>query len=170
MCRRTSTRSRSRRSPTGPARIRRKRRSAPTYSASKIAVEHFASALRLELLGREITVGVAFPGWIDTDLVRDAKVDMPTFKTLLRELPWPFNVTTPVDVCGEALAVAIEKRRRRVFVPSVLAPFALFRTLMWTRLGEAWMARLARRRIPELEKDVSALSRSFGPSSVESKR
>lgn len=138
------------------------------YCASKIAVEHFASALRLELLGRGITVGVAYPCWIDTDLVRDQKVDLPSFKTLLTELPWPFSGTTPLHVCAEKMADAIEKRRRRVFIPWTLEPFAFFRTLLWSRLGELWMARIARRRIPELEREVAALGRSFGPTSVES--
>jgi NAD(P)-dependent dehydrogenase (short-subunit alcohol dehydrogenase family) len=139
------------------------------YAASKIGVEHFANALRLELLHRDVTVGVALPCWIDTDLVRDTRDDLPTFRTLLGELPFPFRGTTSLATCADALARAATDRRRKVFIPWTLAPFAFFRSMFWTRLGEIPMRRLAKRRIPPLEREVAALGRCFGKTSVEAK-
>ena len=50
------------------------------YCAAKAGVEHFGNALRLELAHHGVGVGTAHPGWVDTDLVRDAKDDLPSFR------------------------------------------------------------------------------------------
>ena len=49
------------------------------YTASKAGVEAFANALRMEVSHVGVAVGTAHPGWIDTDLVRDADSDLAAY-------------------------------------------------------------------------------------------
>src|SRR5690606_11000105 len=79
------------------------------YCAAKAGVEHFGNALRLELAGSGVSVGTAHPSWVDTDLVRDARRDLTTFRQVQRRLPWPMNQTVPVEQCARALVRAIER-------------------------------------------------------------
>lgn len=137
------------------------------YAAAKSGVEQFANALRLELAHKGVDVGSAHPCWIDTDLVRDARHDLGTFDSMLRRLPGPFGTVTSVEECAAALAGAIERRRRKVYVPRSLAVMSALRTLLGSRLGEAVMRREARRSLPALEGEVAALGRAFGEHSVE---
>lgn len=136
------------------------------YSASKIAVEHFGSALRMELAHKGVAVGVAHPCWIDTDLVRDQQADLQSFNTMLKHLPWPYNVISQMDVCVEALVDGIERRQRKIHVPAVLAVFEAFRPFF---VGEVWeflVGLRAKHHIPTLEREVEALGRAFGRQST----
>jgi NAD(P)-dependent dehydrogenase (short-subunit alcohol dehydrogenase family) len=137
------------------------------YAAAKSGVEQFANALRLELSHKGVGVGSAHPCWIDTDLVRDARHDLGTFDSMLRRLPGPFGTVTSVEECAHALARAIERRQRKVYIPRTLAVMAALRTLLSSRLGEAVMRREARRTLPALEGEMAALGRAFGEHSVE---
>jgi len=136
------------------------------YAASKIGVEHFGSSLRMELAHKGVGVGVAHPGWIDTDMVRDTKEDLPTFRELLRKLPGPFGKMTSVEICAEAFAEAIERRQRKLYVPGSLAIMAGLRTLLWTSAADWLFARDARKIVPNLEREVEAVGREFGRQSV----
>ncbi|HEX2095065.1 MAG TPA: SDR family NAD(P)-dependent oxidoreductase [Longimicrobiaceae bacterium] len=137
-----------------------------TYAASKIGVEHFGNVLRLEVAHRGVEVGVAHPSWIDTDLVRDQQRDLESFNRALRRLPGPFGTVTPLRECATAFVEGIERRRRKVFVPRTLAPLAAVRQLFTSPLSEFFLRRQARRLVPELEREVRALGRSFGEHSV----
>ena len=138
-----------------------------TYAASKSGVEQFANALRLEVAHRGVAVGTAHPCWIDTDLVRDQQRALESFNEMLRVLPGPFGTITSVRQCAEALVRAIERRQRKVFVPKSLAPLAAVRQLFMSPLSDRVMARHIRRIVPQLERGVVALGRSFGEHSVE---
>jgi NAD(P)-dependent dehydrogenase (short-subunit alcohol dehydrogenase family) len=137
------------------------------YAASKAGVEQFANAFRVEVAHRGVGVGVAHPCWVDTDLVRDARADLATFDATLRSLPGPFGTVTPVAECAAALVDAIARRRRKVFVPRSLAPFAAFRQALVSPLAERIAARMAARAMPELERESRALGSAFGKNSVE---
>ncbi|HLL72950.1 MAG TPA: SDR family oxidoreductase [Pyrinomonadaceae bacterium] len=133
-----------------------------TYAASKSGVEQFGNALRLELAHKGVGVGVAHPAWIDTDLVRDAQHDLKSFREILGVLPGPFGSVTSVETCAAAFVEAIERRRRKIYVPRTLAPLAAVRQLFASALSERVMGRLARRLVPQAEREVEALGRSFG--------
>ena len=137
-----------------------------TYAAAKSGVEQFGNVLRLELAHKGVQVGVAHPSWIDTDLVRDARRDIGSFDELLKKLPPPFGTVTPVEECAAAFVRAVERRRRKVFVPRALAPFAAVRGLLASPLSERIAGLRARRFVPAAEREVASLGRPFGASSM----
>jgi cation diffusion facilitator CzcD-associated flavoprotein CzcO/NAD(P)-dependent dehydrogenase (short-subunit alcohol dehydrogenase family)/pimeloyl-ACP methyl ester carboxylesterase len=136
------------------------------YCASKAGVEHFGNALRLELADAGARVGTAHPSWIDTDLVRDARRDLATFREAQSRLPWPMNRTVPVQQCARALVRAIERRSRRVYVPGPVAGVQGLRTLVNGRLAQALLVRGGRDRVVRMEDEVRSLGRSFGEHSA----
>jgi short-subunit dehydrogenase len=138
-----------------------------TYAAAKSGVEQFGNVLRLEVAHKGVGVGIAHPSWIDTDMVRDAQHDLKSFNEMLATLPWPFGSITPVGTCAAAFVKAIERRRRKVYVPGALAPAAALRYLFASPLSEYIMGRNARRLVPQAEREAIALNRSFGLNSVE---
>ena len=140
------------------------------YCASKSGVEHFANALRYELEPKGVDVGTLHPCWIDTDLVRDARADLPTFDRMLPRMPWPFNTISSVHACAEAVADAVARRRRRSYVPRVLAPFAALRYMLVNPPFDAMIRRDARRAGPAMEEEARAAGRWFGKNSVETQR
>ena len=136
------------------------------YCASKAGVEQFGNVLRLENRHLGVTVGTAHPIWVDTDLVRDVKDDLASFRTVLRRLPWPLNQTISVQRCAAALVRGIERRRRRVYVPRVMGLVQNARTLVISPVSEAVIGLGAAKHVPELEKETAALGRSFGSHTV----
>jgi NAD(P)-dependent dehydrogenase (short-subunit alcohol dehydrogenase family) len=137
------------------------------YAATKSGVEQFANALRYEVAHKGVDVGSAHPSWIDTDLVRDARAELSTFNNLLRKLPGPFGAVTPVSDCASAMVNGIAGRRRRVYVPRSLAFFAVIRHLMSRPPLDYVVRREAAGAVPEMEREVMSLGRSFGAHSVE---
>jgi len=141
-----------------------------SYAASKIGVEHFANGLRMEVAHKGVSVGSVHPCWTDTDLVNDTRRDLQSFNRLLDKLPGPFRGVTPLPVCAAAIVEAIEKRKRKVFIPKSLAPFAAMRQFLNSRFGEFLLAKEMRRTVPRLEREVQELGRSFGEHSVEARK
>lgn len=105
---------------------------AASYSASKAGVDSLAAALRLELAPFGVTVGSVHPSWIDTDLVRRSEADLPSFKKMRAEMPWPAKSTTSVEDCARALADAVEKRAPRTFVPKAGRLLAAVRAISFS--------------------------------------
>jgi hypothetical protein len=136
------------------------------YSASKAGVEQFANTLRLELEHRGVAVGVAHPSWTDTDLVRDARRDLPSFGAALHRLPWPVGSVVPVRRCARALVDGMARRRRRVYVPRAVGLMQSLRTVVLSPLGDAVLRGAARRSVPALEAEARTLGRSFGEHST----
>jgi short-subunit dehydrogenase len=138
-----------------------------TYAAAKSGVEQFGNVLRLEVAHKGVGVGIAHPSWVDTDMVRDARHDVESFNEMLAALPWPFRSVTPVKTCAAAFVKAIERRKRKVYVPGALAPLAALRYLFASPLSEYLIGRNARRLVPQAEREVIGINRSFGVNSVE---
>jgi NAD(P)-dependent dehydrogenase (short-subunit alcohol dehydrogenase family) len=136
------------------------------YAASKAGVEQFANSLRLEVAHKGVRVGTAHPAWIDTDMVRDQKADLPTFADALERMPWPMNATTSVQDCADAMVDGMRRRRRRVYVPKTMAGVQALRTLFTGPLAELVIRREAKRLLPQLEAEIVALGRHFGGTSV----
>lgn len=132
------------------------------YSAAKAGVEQFGNAIRLELAHRGVAVGTAHPSWVDTDLLRDAADDLPAFRDTLRRLPWPIGAVTSVESCAAAFVDAIERRRRRVYVPRVVGVAQAVRSVLVSPLADWVLGRGARVSVPRMEAEARALGRAFG--------
>jgi NAD(P)-dependent dehydrogenase (short-subunit alcohol dehydrogenase family) len=135
------------------------------YAAAKAGVEQFGNVLRLEVAHRHVDVGVAYMTWIDTDLVRDVRADLPNFDEALDKLPGPLGSMIPVDVCADAFIEAIEHRRPQVYVPGSLRRIRTLRGLL-ARPLDRFQRREAVTNVPEMEEQVSKLGRSFGEHSM----
>jgi NAD(P)-dependent dehydrogenase (short-subunit alcohol dehydrogenase family) len=86
------------------------------YAASKAGVEGFARSLRMELMATGTRVGVGYFGFIDTDMVRDARAQ-PTAIQAMRVLPGGFSGALPVGAAGEAIVRGVQRRAKRVYAP-----------------------------------------------------
>ena len=89
------------------------------YSASKAGVEAMSKALRVEVSHLGVDVGIAYFGWIDTELVRGGD-EHPAFGFMRSRLRGPFAKTLPVSVAGEAIVKGIESRAQVVARPCAL--------------------------------------------------
>ncbi|MFL5798360.1 MAG: SDR family oxidoreductase [Actinomycetota bacterium] len=127
------------------------------YSASKAGAEALAGALRGELAHHGVAVGSAHPSWIDTDMVRDAERALPTLRALRDQLPWPVRSTTSAEACGEALADAVARRARRVYVPRSIALVHALRPVLNSALADRVVRWRAARLVPQLEAEIAAL-------------
>jgi NAD(P)-dependent dehydrogenase (short-subunit alcohol dehydrogenase family) len=130
-----------------------------SYGASKAGVEMLALAYRQEVAHLGVTVGIVHPSWIDTDLVRGAEADLPSFAGLRKGLPYPGNVTTSVDRAAAAIVDGLARRRSRVYVPRAVAVANWAKGALNSPLAWPWMRRFAARAVPALEREVEALGR-----------
>ena len=130
-----------------------------SYAASKAGVEMLALAYRQEVAHLGITVGLVHPSWIDTDLVRGAEADLPSFQELRRRLPYPGNVTTSVDRAAAAIVHGLARRRSRVYVPRAVVVANWLKGPLNSPAAWPWMRRFATQVTPALEREVAALGR-----------
>lgn len=131
-----------------------------SYGASKAGVEMLALAYRQEVAHLGITVSLVHPSWIDTDLVRGAARDLPSFERLRAELPYPGNVTTSVDKAAGAIVDALTSRRARVYVPGAVGMANWAKAAVGSPVAWLWAKRFAAKWVPTLEKEVAALGRN----------
>ena len=130
-----------------------------SYAASKAGVEMLALAYRQEVAHLGITVGLVHPSWIDTDLVRGAEADLPSFQELRARLPYPGNVTTSVDRAAAAIVRGLVRRRSRVYVPRAVVVANWAKAALNSPAAWPWMRRFAAEVTPTLEREVEALGR-----------
>jgi short-subunit dehydrogenase len=140
------------------------------YAASKAGVEAFGDAFRLEVAHRGVTVGTAHPVWVDTDLVRDAREDLPLLRRTIDQTRGPLGRAVSVEDCARMLVDAIERRRPKVFVPPAVGVAFHLRALLTTPMARWAMVRAAARTVPLLEEEIRRLGRSFGRHSVATPR
>ena len=126
------------------------------YSAAKAGAEAFGNSLRSEVRHLGVDVGVAYFGFIDTDMVRGGDAH-PVFGRVREKIGGPLSKTYPVSAVGEAVLAGIEARRRWIVVPP------------WGRAGPA-AARpapalsepAARREVPEMDRSFEAYVAEHG--------
>jgi len=95
-----------------------------SYTAAKHGVNGFAQALRAEMTVRDVAVGCAYFGLIDTDLVRSSSRD-PALKALMAAMPERLSRPIAVSRAGEAIARGIECRARTVYAPRWILPLMI---------------------------------------------
>jgi NAD(P)-dependent dehydrogenase (short-subunit alcohol dehydrogenase family) len=130
-----------------------------SYAATKAGVEMLALAYRQEVAHLGVTVGLVHPSWIDTDLVRGAEADIPSFQELRRRLPYPGNVTTSVDRTAAAIVDGLVRRPSRVYVPRAVVVANWAKAALNSPAAWPWMRRFAAHVVPTLEREVEALGR-----------
>ncbi len=116
------------------------------YAASKSGVEAVCNALRIELAHHGVTVGTMHPSWVATPMVAQGQ-ELSAFRRLRQAMPPPLRRDLSLDQAAELLAVGLEQRRDRVFVPGWIRLLRWLRTPLHTRGAERDM-RLA---MPEIE-------------------
>jgi NAD(P)-dependent dehydrogenase (short-subunit alcohol dehydrogenase family) len=130
-----------------------------SYAASKAGVEMLALAYRQEVAHLGVTVGLVHPSWIDTDLVRGAEADLPSFQDLRRRLPYPGNVTTSVDRAAAAIVNGLVRRHSRVYVPRAVFVANWAKAALNSPTAWPWVRRFAANVVPVLERECEALGR-----------
>ena len=95
------------------------------YGAAKSGVENLGHALRVEVQGFGVGVGVAYFSWIDTEMVRGG--DKTALGAMRAEIRGPLAKTHPVSAAAEAVVRGIDRRSRIVACPRWLIP------LMWAK-------------------------------------
>jgi NAD(P)-dependent dehydrogenase (short-subunit alcohol dehydrogenase family) len=99
------------------------------YNAAKAGVEAFANTLRAEVRHLGVSVGVAHPTWISTDMVNSAD-EHPVFGPLRKTLPPPLGRTYPLSVAVDAFVAGIARRARTIHIPRQLLAAKLVRALL----------------------------------------
>ena len=107
------------------------------YAASKAGVEALANTLRMETSHLGIDVGVAYFGWINTELVSGGD-EHPAFALVRSTLRGPFRKTYPVSIVGDAVVRGIEQRARRVVAPRWIRPVMFMRGMIGKVAERDW--------------------------------
>ncbi len=114
-----------------------------SYAASKAGVEQLVRALRVELAPTGATAGVAYLGFIQTDLAAEvfAQDQVAQARNAL-----PAFVTRPIGVpdAGKALINGLERRAARVCAPAWVSPMLHLRGTLTNAMDEV----LIRNRAP----------------------
>ena len=91
------------------------------YNAAKAGVEALGNSLRFELAHTGTRVGVAYFGFIDTDMVREGR-STPAGRLMRERMgdgPFPDAPLSEVEQC---IADGVESRARRVMLPRYVRP------------------------------------------------
>jgi NAD(P)-dependent dehydrogenase (short-subunit alcohol dehydrogenase family) len=86
------------------------------YTMAKAGVEAFGDALRMELDHTGAKVGVAYFGFIDTDMVRDAFAH-PASALARKASPGFMTKPIPLSAAGDAIVRGVTGRRRITYAP-----------------------------------------------------
>ncbi|MEU6587777.1 SDR family oxidoreductase [Streptomyces sp. NPDC046881] len=112
------------------------------YCASKAGVEAFAHTLQAEVAHEGVAVGIAYPAWADTDMIREAE-GFAALHQLRVHMPPGVRTIHPPEVVAARLARAVERRSTTVYFPAWLR---LVQPLRWAL--PPLVLRLARRELP----------------------
>lgn len=115
------------------------------YGASKGATENLCNTFRAEVSHLGIDVGVAYFGWLDSDLVRTGNMHR-GFKYVREQLPPPLRAIAPLDIAVNAIVNGIERRRRVVLAPGWLR---LALAMRWFFAGDS---KAYKSHMPEIER------------------
>jgi NAD(P)-dependent dehydrogenase (short-subunit alcohol dehydrogenase family) len=103
---------------------------AAPYAMSKAGVEQLGRALRAELSPLGASAGVAYFGFIDTQMVRDVFTPESAAVTIRSALPGWFGKVVPVSSAADAMARGIERRAARVTAPRWLPAASALRGVL----------------------------------------
>jgi NAD(P)-dependent dehydrogenase (short-subunit alcohol dehydrogenase family) len=110
------------------------------YTAAKAGVEAFADALRLEVAHTGTKVGVAYFGFIDTDMVRDAFAH-PASSATRKGSPSFMTKPIPLARAGDAIEHAVLGRTRVTYAPRFVGPLLRLRGMLQPAVERGMLAR-----------------------------
>ena len=117
-----------------------------SYAASKAGIEQLVRALRVELAHHGATAGVAYLGFIDTDLAADVfafeHVDQAR-----KAIPAFLTRPMPVEVAAAAVIQGIERRAGKIGAPGWVLPMLRARGFVTTLMDEALIRNAALTRV-----------------------
>jgi NAD(P)-dependent dehydrogenase (short-subunit alcohol dehydrogenase family) len=99
------------------------------YSATKAAVENLTRAMQQEIAHTGARAGVAYFGFLDTDLVR-AGLSHDAMRLVVDSQPGPLGKPAPVSLAARAIERGIERRAQTVVAPWWVRPVLLGRGLL----------------------------------------
>ena len=120
-----------------------------SYAVSKAGLEQLIRALRVELAPHEATAGVAYLGFVQTDLVAEAFAQ-PQVETFRRALPAFLTRPMTVQKAANKLAAGIESRAARITAPRWVAPALATRGVLGP-LSDNLLRRRARAAVQQAE-------------------
>jgi NAD(P)-dependent dehydrogenase (short-subunit alcohol dehydrogenase family) len=109
-----------------------------SYAASKAGVEQLVRALRVELVPHSATAGVAFLGFVETDLAANAFAQEHVAEAR-KTVPSIFTKPIPVEDAGRAIIDGITRRSARVCAPGWVFPVLQARGLASVVMDEVMM-------------------------------
>lgn len=111
---------------------------AAPYAMSKAGLEQLSRALRVELASHGVTAGIAYLGFIDTDLATDSLGDVNAAKIRAAA---PAFLTKPIPASDAAAAVldGVARRAARVSAPAWVGPMLALRTVTTTVMDDVLM-------------------------------
>jgi NAD(P)-dependent dehydrogenase (short-subunit alcohol dehydrogenase family) len=115
------------------------------YGASKRATESLADTFRCEVAHLGVDVGVAYFGWLETDLVREAG-EHPAFTYMRTHLAGPMKSVAPLSVAVKAIVKGVVRRKRRILAPGWLR---LAMAMRWAIAGDP---SAYKKQMPEIER------------------
>ncbi|MEH3139291.1 MAG: short-chain dehydrogenase/reductase [Mycobacterium kyogaense] len=101
---------------------------AAPYAVSKAGVEQLARTLRVELASHGATAGIAYLGFIDTDLAADAFSDA-SAAAIRQAVPRVFTKEMTAAEAADAMLDAIERRAPHVSAPAWVRPLRALRSV-----------------------------------------
>ena len=110
-----------------------------SYAAAKGGVDQFTRALRIELAHHDVTAGVAYLGFVDTDLVGDVFAQQQVIEARAIA-PTVFTRPIPVAQAGRSLVDGIESRAATVAAPGWVRPLLPLRGFVGTFMDEFMVA------------------------------
>lgn len=99
------------------------------YATTKAGVEALTNVLRVEVAPFGVSVGCAYFGFIDTDIVRNS-FSQPSAQSMRGELPSFLADPAPLSKAVDAIEDGIERRAARLWAPRWVGTAIALRTLL----------------------------------------
>jgi NAD(P)-dependent dehydrogenase (short-subunit alcohol dehydrogenase family) len=100
------------------------------YGASKAGLEMLLETLRVEVAHLGTDVGIAYFGWVDTEMVRGGERQHSGFAKLRGDMTGPASRVIPVGAAADAIVRGVERRSHRVYAPRYIGPLRRLRGLV----------------------------------------
>jgi NAD(P)-dependent dehydrogenase (short-subunit alcohol dehydrogenase family) len=138
------------------------------YAASKAGIESLAHTLRMETAHLGVRFGAAHPWFVDTDLLREGELRMPSMARFrarwapLGRLPGLLGLagrTLTPEECAVVLADMVARRSRRRYLPRSVGVLVLLGPIMNSEVGERIQQLIFGRMMRGIEADLARPAR-----------